>query len=152
MQWADCCKLNGLKLPPSARPTFDRGSLAVAAAADGLGIALERSRFAEAELARGELIALDGPAFRRIERATHLICYRKTSEERAQIVVTRDRRLKEAKNSGLDPLRAVQHRTPALSCRHRGEKPKSRLFMHVRPPAHADWRQCRSKDRPNIAR
>ena len=86
VQWADWCKLNGLKLPPSARPSFDRGSLAVAAAADGLGIALETSRFAEAELARGELMVLDGPGFRRIERATHFLCYRKTNEERAPIV------------------------------------------------------------------
>ena len=86
VQWADWCKLNGMKLPPSARPSFDRGSLAVAAAADGLGIALETSRFAEAELARGELMALDGPGFRRIERATHFLCYRKTNEERAPIV------------------------------------------------------------------
>ena len=86
VQWADWCKLNGMKLPPSARPSFDRGSLAVAAAADGLGIALETSRFAEAELSRGELMALDGPGFRRIERATHFLCYRKTNEERAPIV------------------------------------------------------------------
>ena len=89
VQWADWCKLNGLKLPPSARPSFDRGSLAVAAAADGLGIALETSRFAEAELARGELVALDGPGFRSIKRATHFICYRKTNEDRASIVVFR---------------------------------------------------------------
>lgn len=87
VQWADWSKLNGLKLPLGARPSFDRGSLAVAAAADGLGIALETIRFAEVELARGELIAIDGPAFRRIERATHFLCYRKTSEEREQIVV-----------------------------------------------------------------
>lgn len=87
VQWADWCKLNGLKLPPGARPSFDRGSLAVAAAADGLGIALETIRFAEVELARGELIAIDGPAFRQIERATHFLCYRKTTEEREQIVV-----------------------------------------------------------------
>ncbi len=87
VQWVDWCKLNGLKLPRTARPSFDRGSLAVAAAADGLGIALETTRFAEAELARGELIVVDGPAFRRIERATHFLCYRKNSEERAPIVV-----------------------------------------------------------------
>jgi DNA-binding transcriptional LysR family regulator len=86
VQWADWCKLNGLKLPPSARPSFDRGSLAVAAAADGLGIALETTRFAEVELARGELIAIDGPAFRRIERATHFLCYRKTNDGPAPVV------------------------------------------------------------------
>ena len=87
VQWADWCKLNGLKLPPSARPSFDRGSLAVAAAADGLGIALETSRFAEMELARGELVAIDGPGFQRIERATHFLCYRLANAERVPIVV-----------------------------------------------------------------
>lgn len=86
VQWADWCKLNGMKLPSRARPSFDRGSLAVAAAADGLGIALETLRFAEAELARGELVAIDGAGFARIERATHFLCYRKTKEERAPLV------------------------------------------------------------------
>ena len=86
VQWADWCELNGLKVPPNARPSFDRGSLAVAAAADGLGIALETTRFAQVELARGDLIALDSPAFRRIERVTHYLCYRRTLEERAPIV------------------------------------------------------------------
>jgi DNA-binding transcriptional LysR family regulator len=70
VQWADWCKLNGLKLPQSARPSFDRGSLAVAAAADGLGIALETSRFAEAEIARGELIAIGASSVRRTSSAT----------------------------------------------------------------------------------
>ena len=28
---------------------------------------------------------VDGPGFRRIERATHFLCYRKTNEERAPI-------------------------------------------------------------------
>ncbi len=87
VQWADWYKLNGVKLPARERPSFDRGSLAVAAAADGLGIALETRRFAEVELERGELIALEGPMFRQIERATHFLCYRKTSEEREPIIV-----------------------------------------------------------------
>ena len=79
VRWADWCRLNGLKLPPDARPSFDRGSMAIAAAADGLGIALETTRFAGQELERGELVVLDGPAFRRIERVTHFICYRKAA-------------------------------------------------------------------------
>jgi len=86
VQWLDWCKLNGVKLPARARPSFDRGALAVAAAADGLGIALETPRFAEAELARGELVAIDGPAFKRIDRATHFLCYRKANEAHAPLV------------------------------------------------------------------
>ncbi len=90
VQWADWWRLNGLKLPGRARPSFDRGSLAVAAAADGLGIALETTRFAEVELARGELVVIDGPAFRRIERETHFICYRKAGRDSPQIAAFRE--------------------------------------------------------------
>jgi DNA-binding transcriptional LysR family regulator len=78
VRWSDWWKLNGAKLPDRARPSFDRGSLALAAAVDGLGIALESTRFAESELAQGRLVAIDGPAFRRIERPTHFLCYRKS--------------------------------------------------------------------------
>ena len=53
--------------------------MAIAAAADGMGIALETTRFAGQELARGDLVILDGASFRRIERMTHFICYRKTA-------------------------------------------------------------------------
>ncbi len=107
VQWADWCKLNGLKVPPNARPSFDRGSLAVAAAADGLGIALETTRFAEVELARGDLIAIDGPAFRRVERATHFLCYRTTNEERASIVVFKQWLASELVNTGTAAVRAL---------------------------------------------
>ena len=79
VQWADWCKLNGLKLPAGPRPSFDRGSMAIAAAADGMGIALETTRFAGQELARGDLVVMDGVSFRRIERMTHFVCYRKTA-------------------------------------------------------------------------
>ena len=47
VQWADWCALNGLELPVRAGPSFERGSLAIAAAVDGLGVALETRRFAE---------------------------------------------------------------------------------------------------------
>lgn len=78
VQWTDWCRLNGVRLPRGARPSFDRGSLAVAAAADGLGIALETLRFAEPELAKGLLVRLDGPELSHIERPLHYVCYRRT--------------------------------------------------------------------------
>ena len=77
VQWIDWCRLNGVRLPRGARPSFDRGSLAVAAAADGLGIALETLRFAELELAKGLLVRLDGPALNHVERPLHYVCYRR---------------------------------------------------------------------------
>lgn len=90
VQWPDWFTLNGLKLPDRARPSFDRGSLAVAAAADGLGIVLETTRFAQGELARGELVVLDGPAFRRIERETHFLCYRQAERDSRRVAAFRE--------------------------------------------------------------
>lgn len=90
VQWADWCALNGIKLTDRARPSFDRGSLAIAAAADGLGIALETTRFAQGELDRGTLVVLDGPGFRRIERETHFLCYRKAERDSRQIAAFRE--------------------------------------------------------------
>lgn len=77
VQWAEWCALNALKLPDRPRPSFDRGSLAIAAAVDGLGVALETTRFAEAELANGDLVVLDGPSFLHVERETHFLCFRR---------------------------------------------------------------------------
>ena len=89
VQWADWCKLNGLKLPDRARPSFDRASLAIAAAVDGLGIVLETTRFAEAEIARGDLVVLDAPTFRPIEQHTHFLCFRNAERDRSGVVAFR---------------------------------------------------------------
>ena len=85
--WADWCKVNGLKLPRTARPSFDRGALAVAAAVDGLGVALETQRFAEAELERGELVAITGAGLRAIRRPLHYLCYRSSSEASTELML-----------------------------------------------------------------
>ena len=77
VRWKDWFDLHGVRLPPRAHPSFDRGSLAVAAAVDGLGVALESVRFAEAELARGELVIVGGHAFEPLRREMHFLCYRR---------------------------------------------------------------------------
>jgi len=77
VRWTDWARLNGVRLPRTARPSFDRGSLAVAAAANGLGIVLETLRFAEPELAEGAIVRLDGPGLRHVERPLHYVCYRR---------------------------------------------------------------------------
>jgi LysR family transcriptional regulator, glycine cleavage system transcriptional activator len=76
IRWSDWCRRNGVKPSTRARPSFDRGALAVAAAVDGLGVALETVRFAETELQRGTLVALDGPGFQTIRRPLHFVRYR----------------------------------------------------------------------------
>lgn len=89
VHWADWCRIHRVRLPPAARPSFDRGSMAIAAAVDGVGVVLETVRFAEAELARGELVLLDGPGFRRIERETHFMCWRRAERDQPGLLAFR---------------------------------------------------------------
>jgi LysR family transcriptional regulator, glycine cleavage system transcriptional activator len=56
IQWTDWFAANGLAAPPPNGSRFDRSFLAIAAAAAGLGVALESTRLAERELASGRLI------------------------------------------------------------------------------------------------
>jgi LysR family transcriptional regulator, glycine cleavage system transcriptional activator len=56
IQWSDWFAANGLVAPPPNGSRFDRSFLAIAAAAQGLGIALESTRLAESELASGRLV------------------------------------------------------------------------------------------------
>lgn len=87
VSWADWCKHNGLQLPRRQRPSFDRGFLAVAAAVDGLGVALETERFAESGLARGELVAITGPGLLPIEQPLHFLFCHSADEESAEIAL-----------------------------------------------------------------
>lgn len=56
LRWADWFAANGLAPPPARRARFDRSFLALAAAVDGLGVALESTRLAHRELAAGRLV------------------------------------------------------------------------------------------------
>jgi len=63
VRWNGWFAENGLAPPPSRGSRFDRSFLAIAAAVDGLGIALESTRLAEREIASGRLVApLEGIA------------------------------------------------------------------------------------------
>jgi LysR family glycine cleavage system transcriptional activator len=83
--WQDWFALNQLPLPGRSRPSFDRAALAIAAAADGMGVALESTRLAEKELARGELVILGQDRFQAIHKPTHFLCQR--TEERKRPAV-----------------------------------------------------------------
>ena len=56
LRWSDWFAANGLAPPPHRRARFDRSFLAIAAAAAGLGVALESTLLAERELAAGSLV------------------------------------------------------------------------------------------------
>jgi len=65
-----------LKFPSRPRQSFDRAALAISAAVDGMGVALETTRLAERELARGELVEMGADVFRPVARETHFLSYR----------------------------------------------------------------------------
>jgi DNA-binding transcriptional LysR family regulator len=56
IQWTDWFAANGLIAPPPNGSRFDRSFLAIAMAAQGLGVALESTRLAERELVSGRLV------------------------------------------------------------------------------------------------
>jgi LysR family glycine cleavage system transcriptional activator len=77
VKWPDWFSLNGIVPPPSeAGPSFDRGSMAIAAAVQGVGVALETTRFAETEIEAGSLVPFGGDRFKAIRKELHFLCYR----------------------------------------------------------------------------
>ncbi len=90
VRWQDWFTLNGLQFPlGGARPAFDRGALVVSAAVQGLGVALETERFAQDELARGELVRVGEGRFRSVPREMHFLCYRAGQSDSPKIVAFR---------------------------------------------------------------
>ncbi len=72
IRWSDWFAVNGLGRHPQTPSTgFDRGALVVSAAVQGMGVALETERFAEAELASCQLVSLGAGRFRPIRRVLH---------------------------------------------------------------------------------
>lgn len=83
--WADWFEANNLALPLRPRPSFDRAAMAIAAAADGLGVALESTRLAARELERGELVVLEAPGLKEIVRAVHFASLRTSDRARSPV-------------------------------------------------------------------
>lgn len=90
IMWPNWFSLNGMKLPTKPRTSFDRAALVIAAAVDGLGVALESTRLAERELARGNLIDLAQKDFLPIEQETHFSYYRSNEQQLEKITVFRN--------------------------------------------------------------
>ena len=76
VRWPDWFAENGIRAPSQqSGMRFDRSFLAIAAAADGLGVALESTRLAERELAAGRLVAPLIESARNIRYTGHyLVC------------------------------------------------------------------------------
>lgn len=80
VSWPDWFSANGMICPNRPRASFDRGALAISAAVDGMGIALESIRLAERELTRGDLSAIGEDQFTHIARETHFLSYRQNEK------------------------------------------------------------------------
>lgn len=78
--WRDWFVLNGLEMPQQPRQSFDRAALSISAAVDGMGVALESTRFAEKELARGELVELGTVGSKPLKFETHFLSHRVNEE------------------------------------------------------------------------
>lgn len=85
VQWSDWFQANGLDAMPKPNMSFDRSFMAIAAAANGLGIALESHWLAEPELRSGRLVAPLKNRANDIRYEGHFLCH-PNSGERRQLV------------------------------------------------------------------
>ena len=90
VSWSRWFEINGMTLPRRPRPSFDRAALAISAAVDGVGVALESTRLAERELQRGELVELGRDSFVPLEQPIHYFCYRASERKRPKVRAFRD--------------------------------------------------------------
>jgi LysR family glycine cleavage system transcriptional activator len=86
VRWPAWFSANGMAVPSRLRGSrFDRSFLAIAAAADGLGIALESTLLAEREIARGRLVAPLAGRAQDIRYVGHHLVYPPPAERRAPL-------------------------------------------------------------------
>ncbi|NQW01944.1 MAG: LysR family transcriptional regulator [Rhodospirillales bacterium] len=96
VRWSDWFAANNLPFTNRiAGPAFDRGSLVVAAAVQGMGVALETLRFAQTEVDAGSLVRFGGSRLVGIKREMHYLCYRARDENDKNIQRFRDWALSE---------------------------------------------------------
>jgi len=86
VRWPAWFSVNGMAVPSSFRGSrFDRSFLAIAAASDGLGIALESTFLAEREIARGRLVAPLAGRSQDIRYVGHHLVFPPPAERRAPL-------------------------------------------------------------------
>ena len=83
--WQQWFEVNHLQNPSNRKMSFDRAALSVSAAVDGIGAVLESVRFAERELARGELVELGKGIFLPTTDRTHFLSYRSNAKNSQKI-------------------------------------------------------------------
>ena len=104
VRWSDWFKANGKEplIPHGAR--FDRSFLAIAAACDGLGVALESTRLAEKEIKTGRIVAPFAGRAKDVEYVGHYLVFPRAGRQRRAVRVFTEWLLREL---GLPPRDAV---------------------------------------------
>jgi LysR family transcriptional regulator, glycine cleavage system transcriptional activator len=90
VRWSDWFKANGREpmIPRGAR--FDRSFLAIAAACEGLGVALESTRLAEREIRSGRIVAPLAGRARDVEYIGHYLVFPRAGRQRRAVRVFTD--------------------------------------------------------------
>ena len=88
--WPKWFALNNLTLPERPRPSFDRAALAISAAVDGTGVAMESIRLAEREISRGELVELGAGVFESVALETHFVSCRTDERQDKKVRLFRE--------------------------------------------------------------
>lgn len=82
VQWSDWFAAQGVTEAPRIGSRFDRSFLAILAAAQGLGVALESTRLVEAELASGRLVAPLAERSRPVRYVGHYLVHPRHTQPR----------------------------------------------------------------------
>ncbi|UHL62464.1 LysR substrate-binding domain-containing protein [Paralcaligenes sp. KSB-10] len=90
IRWPAWLEANGLPVDAPQGARFDRSFLAIAAAADGLGVALESTRLAERELNSGRLVRPLAGKECEIRYNGHYLAYSSAAHQRQTIGVFRE--------------------------------------------------------------
>ena len=80
--WPQWFAFHDMSMPVRPRPSFDRAAMAIAAAVDGMGVALESTRLAAREIERGELVVLGADCWPALVRPVHFMSVRHTDRAR----------------------------------------------------------------------
>jgi len=89
-RWPSWFEANALPVRTPQGARFDRSFLAIAAAADGLGVALESTRLAERELKTGRLVRPLAGQENEIRYVAHHLAYSSAGQQRHTIAIFRD--------------------------------------------------------------
>lgn len=87
VRWSDWFAANNIAANPPRAARFDRSFLAITAAVEGLGVALESTRLAERELLSGRLVRPLGGQTRDQDYVAHFLVFPTTGRQRAALRV-----------------------------------------------------------------